>query len=163
MSPREEVYIQQHEISHEQPVKRRGDRRSPAGTQINGSAKETVARTPSAPHLSGKRKAAVSPQEGVTRRNTAALPPRGEFFPFHSRAVPQILSWNKIRSSEDLLQCLLKFPVCSACLLNTWERQVLPEKARHPKHLLTQQKRCLWADGHVTSWGAGAERIVPIT
>lgn len=119
MSPRVEIYIHQHEISHEQPVKQRGDRPSPACMQINGSVKETIALVPSAPYLSGKWKAAISLQERVTLRNAAALPPRGEFFPFLSKAVPQILSWNKIRSSEDLLQCLLKFPACSVCLLNT--------------------------------------------
>lgn len=116
MSPRVEVCIHQHEISHEQPAKQRGDRPSPACVQINGSVKETITLLPSAAYLSGKWKAAVSPQERVTPRNAAALPPRGEFFPFLSKAVPQILSWNKIRSSEDLLWGLLKFP---ACLLNT--------------------------------------------
>lgn len=58
--------LHQHEILHEQAAKQRGGRPSPAHVQINGSVKETIALLPSALHLSGKWKAAVSPQEKVT-------------------------------------------------------------------------------------------------
>lgn len=110
MSARVEIYIHQHEILHEQAAKQRGGRPSPAHVQINGSAKETITILPSTLQLSGKWKAAVSPQEKVTLWNAVVFLWGGEFFPFLSKAVPQILSWKKIRSSEDLLWCLLKFP-----------------------------------------------------
>lgn len=89
MSPRVEIYVHQHEILQKQAAKQCCDRPSPAHTQINGSAKETIALVPSAPHLFGKWKAAVSPQERVTPRNAAVLPLRGEFFPFLSKASPK--------------------------------------------------------------------------
>ena len=119
MSPRVEIYIHQHEILYGQPVKQCSDRPFPACMQINGSAKETITLRPSAPYHSGKWQDAVLPQERVTPRNVRALPVRGEFFPFLSKALSQILSWNNIKSSEDLLWCLLKFPTCFVCLLNT--------------------------------------------
>lgn len=58
MSPRVEIYIHQHEISHEHPVMQCGDCLSRAHVQINGSVKKTITLLPSAPHLSGKWKAA---------------------------------------------------------------------------------------------------------
>lgn len=98
MSARVEIYIHQHEILHEQAAKQRGGRPSPAHVQINGSVKETIALLPSAPHLSSKWKAAVSPQEKVTLWNAVVLPLRGRILsiPLQSRAPDFVLEEDQI-------------------------------------------------------------------